>query len=371
MYIGSLSEDKFRVSIKAIIWFILLGCFLISAPLLSAWSWWLLLGMVASGFLLAVPLFLLRRIWNKKRPSYTASGLYVRSALACSIVLVFLAALPVYYFAYQVSSSPMSVPKVSMTNGKKTIVFQGMMHIGAETFYKSIAYDVERAIADGYHVHFEGIKESPGEGDQFLANYLGGGNAINDNYKAISDICGLKFQKDYFGIMEEHAKKNPSQVRETDVSSLDLKTEYNRLVQTDPEFAAAEGPQAQKTKTADKEGEYIAAVLALLHHSTPQQQKLVGIIGRGFINTVMSVAATNSQKNKLILHYRNRFLTNQVLKDEHDRIYILYGVAHIQGVVELLRSVDPGWKIGSISWQRVIAEPEQAKGQIPGLVVGK
>lgn len=366
------SRDNVRIVIRSIFWFVMALCFLVSAPLLTAWSWLLLAGMVILGFLLAIPAYYIRRLRARKRSGYSARSLYLRFALALSIILIFFSALPVYYFSWQVSVSPHSVPKVILSYGNRKIVFQGMMHIGSESFYKSVAYDVEQAIADGYHVYYEGVKPSPGEGDRFMAEFIGGGKAVNDNYKTIANICGLRFQKDYFRVMEQHAKANPLQVVEADVSSLDLKKEYERLVGTDPAFAAAEGPQAMKAKSAsNNDGDFMAALLSVLHDSTAQQKELVGIIGRGIINMAVAESKSGGERDKLILNYRNRYLVDMVSGDGHDKMYILYGAAHIPGVVKLLHQKEPKLKVVSVTWQRSIAAPDRAEGELSGVVVGK
>jgi hypothetical protein len=44
--------------------------------------------------------------------------------------MVGLASLPVFYLAFWVQSGPSAVPLATLSNGQKTVVFQGMQHIG-------------------------------------------------------------------------------------------------------------------------------------------------------------------------------------------------------------------------------------------------
>lgn len=358
--------ERFRISVAAIAWFVLIGAFLISVPVLLAGSWWAVVGVFALACFIALPIFAVRRYWHRDRPGYSGLGLYLRTAIGLGMLLAFLIALPVYACAVLVNVRPLTVPKVVLTNGDKTIVLQGMIHIGSEGFYKSIAYDVERAIADGYHIRYEGVKPSPGEGDEFLSAYMGGGQ-MNDHYKSIAGICGLTFQVDYFGLLEQHAKKSPEQVIETDVSSLQLKQEYERLLAVDPQFAASEDLKLRPKATAEDTAGSIASMMKWLHGISPDQQKVVAVLARGFLNYHFSHHERGSEKEKLILYYRNRYLAGQILADKSDKIYVLYGAAHLPGVIELIRQDDPNWKVAAISWQRTMLTADEATGSLPGL----
>jgi hypothetical protein len=53
----------------------------------------------------------------------------------------------------------------SLPNGQKTVVFQGMQHIGSEDFYKSVVFDLEQALADGYTLFYEGVMPVAGRPD--------------------------------------------------------------------------------------------------------------------------------------------------------------------------------------------------------------
>lgn len=46
-----------------------------------------------------------------------------------------LRAFPVYYLANLVDTRPTTVPQVVLSDGNKTVVFQGMVHVGSEAFY--------------------------------------------------------------------------------------------------------------------------------------------------------------------------------------------------------------------------------------------
>jgi len=39
--------------------------------------------------------------------------------------------------------APATLPKITMSNGEKTVIFQSMMHIGSPDFYENIKKDME------------------------------------------------------------------------------------------------------------------------------------------------------------------------------------------------------------------------------------
>lgn len=62
--------------------------------------------------------------------------------LGTLFVLGIVAAVPIYYAALLTSLKPLTVPQATLSNGTKTVVFQGMAHIGSEPFCKSVVYDL-------------------------------------------------------------------------------------------------------------------------------------------------------------------------------------------------------------------------------------
>ena len=86
----------------------------------------------------------------------------------------------------KVQADPPLLPQATLTNGQKTVVFQGMIHVGMEGFYKSVVYDLEEALNEGYRLYYEGVQPSPGEGDAWFDEQLAGGSDLADNYKVLA-----------------------------------------------------------------------------------------------------------------------------------------------------------------------------------------
>ena len=65
--------------------------------------------------------------------------------------------------------------------------------------------------------------------------------------------------------------------------------------------------------------------------------------------------------NKIFLDVRNKKLAKKVQNSKTQKIYLLYGAAHIKGFFEELKKLDNSWKIDAISWIPVGKEKEEFK----------
>ncbi|MEL5878786.1 hypothetical protein [Cereibacter sphaeroides] len=140
----ALSHDAV-VRLKTLGWALLLFLFLISAPLLSAASPLLLAGVVLVGALLGLMIHVARRLPRRVRWSPDRT----QAALIGAALLTGLVAAPIWWLVLQPALYPLAVPRVTLSDGWREVVFQGMVHVGSEQFYRSVAYDLLRAKAGG------------------------------------------------------------------------------------------------------------------------------------------------------------------------------------------------------------------------------
>lgn len=59
----------------------------------------------------------------------------------------------------------------------------------------------------------------------------------------------------------------------------------------------------------------------------------------------------------VILDDRNAFLVKNIIDSEFDTIFVLYGLMHFDGVLEMLQESDPRWKIEDVSYSYPISSP--------------
>ncbi|OEO31685.1 hypothetical protein VW23_015045 [Devosia insulae DS-56] len=261
------------------------------------------------------------------------------------------------------SLKPLTVPQATLSNGTKTVVFQGMMHVGSEPFYKGVVYDLEKALSDGYVIYYEGVRGSP-DGDKWFNDTLAGGGDLSANYKTLSDVCGLKFQLDYFQLLQADMAARPERHVAADVSTADMMHEYERLVAADPGLAAQVQPAKAEAAAKTGSSEGLSSVINLLDGGTPDQKRIAGYACRGFLTWTLGRPETPSPLDPVILDYRNRALADRIAKDTHQLIYITYGAGHLPGLLKDLQAIDPAWEIKSVKWQRVVEAPDDVTGHL-------
>lgn len=327
------------------------------------WAVWLLAVVLVIAVILGAPIAWITRAVFDRSHQHTFVRHWIKSGVALLCILSFVLAAPIYYLAVVTETRPVVFPQATLTNGKKTVVFQGMQHVGSENFYKSVIYDVEKAIADGYVIYYESVQTATPESKEFfskLSSELTGSTDLASAYKIMGETCGLKFQSDYFTLLEADKKEHPERHIIADVDAIDLKHEYERLMQSDPEFAKVHADDFKSTSKQNST-ETTAEVVEWLQSGTKGQKKLAGVVCRGII-TLAYAPKENKKPGKfdpLILDFRNRALAKRIIDDPHDKIFITYGANHFSGVFDLLKQQDPDWSIATVKWMRTIEMPKK------------
>jgi hypothetical protein len=356
------SLERWQMRVSTILWFVAALGFMLTAPVLSSASLLAVPLIVVIATLLSLPL-----AWLWRR--FVVAG-HVRSAwLPTSVALSFLLAIilgaPVWYFASVTQLKPALVPQVTLTDGHKQIVFQGMQHVGAARFYENVVFDLEDALSRGYVLYYEGVSPSTPAIDRWFEQTATHGRDLTAAYRELGELCGLDFQNDYLRVVVQDSLAHPDRHVVADVNTAQLKQEYDRLMRVDPTFA---GAMAKKVEAPNTDG--LDRIVAWLRHGTAGQRDLAGIICRGFMTRAMTNANDATQRqdlDPLILDYRNRVLAGRLLAEPRQRIYVTYGAKHLPGVFALLKQADPHWRVASVKWLRTIDSPESYAANLPGI----
>jgi hypothetical protein len=354
---------RLKLRVSAIVWFVLGLGFLLSLPVLVDVSWFVVLVIaVIAAILGLLAAWIVRALFrNQRRQRFGTS--YLKAWAALLFVLAIIVATPIYFLALATEFRPLVVPQATLSNGKKTVVFQGMMHIGSEGFYKSVVYDLEKALDDGYVIYYEGVMPSP-DGDKWFNDTLAGGGDLSDNYKTMASLCGLSFQLDYFGLLRTDMAAHPERHIAADVTTADMMHEYERLVAEDPDFAARMAEQKADDAADKGSSGGLSGIIGMVSNGTPDQRRLAGTICRGGLSMLLGGKAKPSPMDPVILDFRNRALAERIGADSHQLIYITYGAEHLPGVLALLKAQDPAWDIQSLKWSRTVETPEELTGKL-------
>lgn len=352
--------------LTTILWFLGIMAFLLSLPILVQASPLILVGIACVALVLAAPLaWIGGRLRRKRAPAFTRS--WVKTAIMMSLALGIALAAPILYFATITQTTPALVPQATLSDGRRTIVFQGMQHVGIERFYKSVVYDLEDALSRGYVLYYEGVKPADAASNAWLANIVTGGTDLASSYRTLGSLCGLQFQSDYFGMLGRDAQAHPASHVVADVDTAQLKAEYERLMLSDPSFVHAMRAKSDKAAPGEGGAAGMEKIVAFLKAGTTGQREIAGILCRGFMTRAMTRASSpqsTDELDKLIVDFRNRALVDRLLADNHSEIYLTYGAKHLPGVLRLLQRNDPKWRITSLKWMRTIDSPERLEGRL-------
>lgn len=357
--------QRLSIGISAILIFLVVILGGLGLAVLTVWPWWVIGAVALAALLLATLVFLVRRRFAGQGFSPTRSFASIAALLFFGLAAI--VAFPVYYFAFLVDARPTMMPLATLTDGKKVVQFQGMQHVGSEGFYKSVVYDLREALDQGYKLYYEGVQSVEGRKDLdewFNSFATGGFGDLSGFYKMLADGCGLSFQLDYFKGLTGDIPVHPDRHLVADVSYLDLKTEWDRLMATDPAFAKEARAATGGRAGGGDDSATIRKLLGIWTAATPDQKRMMGFACRGFFSWSFSQPPEHGWKDKLILDYRNKRLVERIVQEPARKIWVTYGAHHLTGVIADLQAVDPAWKLVSVKWTPAISNPQEHKGRL-------
>ncbi len=243
----------------------------------------------------------------------------------------------IWSFAYyQNEISPAKMPFYTINNGKKTIKFQAMIHIGTENFYKSVQKNIKKSKENGYVLFFEGVKPWKEENMKKFDEALGV-NFTPNLYKNFSRLYGLTFQdnSELLWLVNNYDFN-------IDLSIDEIIKLYEKLPK--------EGAKNIPSEIQDVD----ALVLEELSQLNEKQLQVLVYINQAIMNFIIKndklqagVLAIfwNSNLFEVILNKRNELLISEIQKSKYDKIFITYWLLHFKWIFDKLKEIDPNWKI--------------------------
>lgn len=355
-------RERLKIEVGTLLGAGLAIAFLLALPILVQLPARLLLFVLASSLVVSALVIGIKRVVRRVQfAKSTRWQNFGRPLLLTVLLFGALAGLPVYWLALKQEFDPLLLPNVTLSNGQKTVTFQGMVHVGSEGFYKSIVYDLENALANDFKLFYEGIQKSTPEADRWFAEQLSGGESLGDSYKKLASECGLFYQIDYFHPLVVDMRREPERHETADVTTLAMKEEFDRLVSSDPAFAKSVAKNKSATNSFDP-----MKTLMRWEEGHPKRQALGGVICRGLFTIALNREHTTSDDlmDRVVLDFRNRHLADRIMAESHDKIYVTYGADHLRGLVRELRERDPQWRVETVKWVRPITNPEHFERQL-------
>lgn len=342
------------IRIQTLLWTFLALLFLLSAPILWAASPLVLIVIAAVGAVLGMAVGWVIRSYRHRLGRAALAG----AAIACTII-----AGPLYWLMLQPALRPLTVPRVTLGDGTRQVVFQGMVHIGSEQFYRSVVYDMIRARDAGYALYFEGTLPGTPEATSWLDAAVHADGDLNAQYARIGQACGMSFQGDFLGFVQEQSAIDPIHIVQADVSVTEMYDEWQRLVADRPELA-----QAMSAPGPGENSVSLSRVLDIVSGLADRQKEFVATACRGAFTILLNRVEDDDVLNLVVLDFRNRRLAERIAAAPQQDIFITYGSGHFPGLLQQMRKLDPSWKILSTSWSTAILPPDDAVGRLPTTV---
>jgi len=251
-----------------------------------------------------------------------------------SLFMVIISSILWAFAYYQNEISPAPMPRYTISNWDKEVVFQAMSHIWSKRFYNTIRNDLrEYKSASGVYF-YEWVRPWS-----------------NKNKKDFNKAIWIKFSK---GLYKNFWKLYGVNYQDNSiyynlVNNLDFNIDLSiddimKLYNLDP----------KKTKTVTPPVDATKAITDTLTSLNDRELQILVYINKSILNFIIKSdllknTITNNFWNKklfdVILWERNKVLSSAIIKSEYKKIYITYWLLHFKGVLELLKQNDSKWKI--------------------------
>lgn len=274
--------------------------------------------------------------------SASERGSLLKQALvAIAVVLVTLATVIVGFFAWE-SVSPFQLPRYTLTNGERRVVFESMAHLASRGFYQAVLHDIREAKRQGYVYFYEGVQPSknPETAGRLTAALTGGAVAdvsLPDIHGFIAVVAGLTFQPQTIFLRVE----NDDDVN-VDVSADEL---VARLPTAPPVV-----PPSKVATASDLEA------LRLSYAELGETAKaFLRVVVRNGISGVLRLAGDRFSLGALdrdLVRWRNDVLVDHLMTGPPN-VIVTYGAIHFHGMLAELQAHDPRWHVEDVAWRPV------------------
>lgn len=239
----------------------------------------------------------------------------------------------VYYHNYH---KPFGMPTYYMTNWEKQITFQGMIHIGQQSFYDTVKENLIAHKEDWYVLYYEWVKpaKNPENGEKFNKAIWFDFDA--DLYSNMSKLYGLEVQKnsDFLWLVNDLDYN-------VDVSMDDIIENYEKI----PDRHLSESKEV-----VDINSSIIEAFAEMNDKQLYMFREIMYAIMWFFYKNesvwwFVKDNLANEALFKVILDKRNEYIADYIISNDHDKVFIMYWELHFDWVFELLKENDSNWRI--------------------------
>ena len=311
--------------------------------------WWILstLSFILSLIIYWTIFFIFYIIFHKikKSKNYLNYKIFLiefvkKISLSVLIIILFLG----FFWYYQNVLYPAKMPQFTISNWKKTVVFQAMSHIASPNFYNQIKNEIINYKKKWYVYFYEWVK--PG---------------TKENSKNFNKAIWIKFDKNlyknfsklYWVVNQDNSiflwLVNDKDFN-VDLSLNEIMKLYNDKVKE---------KNVEKKQLPNEVIDINKQVINSLAKLNPKELSIIRFINKALLNLIMKNdniqnSIMNNFSNKtlfdVILKQRNKHIVENIYSNPSDKIFITYWLMHFNWVLDLLKQKDPNWKIIKIKY---------------------
>lgn len=320
---------------KNIITFIILTLFISFFYWLNEFIW--VLNFIVSLWIYAIIFYVFHIIYRKiRKKEISDSKIFLEKFFFNISIFLLIISLLLWWSAY-ISNEfyPAKMPEFTLTNWKKIVKFQAMIHIWKKDFYEQIAKNIRNFKKENWVYFFEWVKAGTEKNMQDFNKALWV-KFDQDLYKNFSKLYGVSFQDNsIFLWLENNLDFN------VDISMDKIMELYN-------EKKIKQKNTSQEVLDANKE------ILEALSSLNEKELKLLIYVNQAILNRI--IASENIQSSiwnqfwnqellDVILNERNKVVANEIINSDYDKIFITYWLLHFKWILKLLQENDKNWKI--------------------------
>jgi len=315
---------------------------------LSSWIAWLAYSLFMLTFYSVIAYWVYlawKKIKKKESKKYTKFLPIFYHYFARLFILLAISLIWLVYYANEIN--PFKIPTYHITNGEKEIVFQWMMHIWRDKYYKDVIEKIEKYKEDWYVLYYESVKEAKNPENYEKFDKAMWFKFTPDLYDNIAKLYGLNFQWDYNFLWIVNKKDY-----NVDISFDKIIEEYEKLPNK-------KQPPISEVMDINK------AAIESLAEMNDTQLFLLRKVMHAIMNVMISNESisdwirnnvANGDMFKIILDKRNEHVVDYINSHNHNKIFITYWELHFDWIFELLKQSDPNWKITKIDYLYPISD---------------
>lgn len=269
---------------------------------------------------------------------------YIKLFIYKVCLFIYIIIIIIWGFAYYNNDiNPAKMPEYTISNWKKTVVFQAMSHIAKKDFYDQISKNIRDFKTSSGVYFYEWVKPWSKESSQKFDEALWV-NFTPDLYKYMSRLYGVTFQdnNDFIWL----------------VNNLDFNVDLNL-----DEIVKIYEKKVTKSNIEKKENTQIInaseQILNELSSLNDKELKILIYVNQAILNVIIKNDSQakelltyiwNTDLFSVILEDRNKNLVDSIVKSEYSKIYITYWLLHFDWMYKLLQENNPNWKIVNIRY---------------------